>query len=77
MNERLHSLSLAGGGFASLLYFFKIGLRESSCFERLGQQISCRDRVMDREVDADAADRGHRVSGIANEQQSWFISAVD
>jgi len=31
-----------------------------------GQQVSGRDRVLNRKVDADAADRRHRVRGIAN-----------
>ena len=48
--------------------------------ERLPQQIRRRDRVLHRQVHADAADRRHRVRGIAEAQQAWPVpgrEAVD
>jgi hypothetical protein len=37
--------------------------------QRLRQQVRRRDRILDRQVDADPADRRHRMGRIADAQQ--------
>src|SRR3954467_15315132 len=48
--------------------------------ERVGETVRGRDRILDREVDPDAADRRHRVRGVADAQQAGpppALQAVD
>ena len=40
------------------------------------QQVRRRDRVLNRKVDADTEDRGHRVGGVADAQQSGAVPAA-
>ena len=48
----------------------EIVVATASCAQRLGQDVGGGDRVLHREVDADAADRRHRVRGVADAEQA-------
>ena len=43
---------------------------EVSLPQRFEKNVGCRHGILDREIDADAADRRHGVSGVANAQQT-------
>jgi hypothetical protein len=51
------------------------GSTSSPARERAGEDVGRGDRVLDREVDADAADRRHGVGGIADRQQARPVPA--
>jgi len=51
---------------APLLHGGEVRGRHIAGFERPGQDIGRRDRILHGEIDADAADRRHRMRGIAD-----------
>src|SRR4029077_9548786 len=73
MNEDLHSLNKAGWPFATRLHLAQIvhGNRTGSQF--FAEQIGSRDGILNGEIDAHAACRGHRMSRIAYAKQSFAV----
>ena len=69
MNENLHRLNEPRRPFTPCLEFAQIihGNRTGSQF--LGEQIGSRDGILDREINADAACRRHRVRRITDAKQ--------
>ena len=64
-----------GRQHAALLRPGEQGIDVSPAASRPGEDIGGGDRVLDREVDADAADRRHGVGGIADRQQAGPMPA--
>ena len=55
------------------LNFAQVFGRQRASLQRLGQNVGGDDRVLNRVVDADAADRRHDVRGVADEEESRFV----
>jgi hypothetical protein len=81
LNNNLHALNDFRWPFAPLLH-----LRQQRIAQRClagqwqGENIGRRDRVLNREIDADAADRRHRMRGVADAQKPRLVpkrQAVD
>ena len=58
-----------------LLHLVKQRIDILAARQRPGEDVGGRDRVLDREVDADAADRRHGVRGIADREQPGPVPA--
>jgi hypothetical protein len=69
LREDLQPLGEPGRQLAATLHRAQLVGRRCAAAKRGGQQVRRRDRVLDREVDPDAADRRHRVRGIADAEQ--------
>ena len=54
---------------AALLYRLQIVIRYLTRFQRRGQAVGRRHRILHGDIDADAADRRHRVGCIADADQ--------
>ena len=66
LDRELHPLREAYRKGAPLLDRLKVGVRHGAGPERRRQPVGGGDRVLHRDIDADAADRRHRVRGIAD-----------
>ena len=73
----LHALDDLHRPFAALLDGGEQRLVDRTAVEqRLRQRIRGGDRVLDREIDADAPDRRHRVRSVADQQQARLVPAL-
>ena len=63
------------GNLAAVLDGGEVGLGEAALAQGAGQEVGGRDRVLDGEVDADAADRRHGVRRVADAQQARAVPA--
>src|SRR5260370_34654996 len=78
--EKLEALRDAGRKIAARLQLVQVILGEPTLAQRRRENICGGDRVLNREIDADAAHRRHRVRRIANAQQARampLLQAVD
>jgi hypothetical protein len=66
----LQPLRHASGELATPLDLAELGEVEPSFPQRFEKNIGCGHGILDREIDADAADRRHGMGGIANTQQT-------
>jgi hypothetical protein len=66
----LQELSDHGRKFTTALDSGQHGFGHAAFTQRVGKQIRGGDRVLNGEIDADAADRRHSVRGIADAQES-------
>ena len=73
LNEHLHSLSDAGRPFSSMLHEAQILACKPPSEQCLGKQIGSGDSILDSQVDANSADRGHRVGSIADAEEAVAI----
>src|SRR5580658_141879 len=76
LDDELHALDDPRRQNAPLLDRAQALDRDRAAAERRRQDIRRRDRVLDGEVDADAADRRHGVGGVADAQQPRPIPAA-
>ena len=70
LHDHLHALDDLRRKGAARLHCGEMRRSYRSCAQRLGQDVGGGDRVLHREIDADAADRRHRVRGIADAEQA-------
>ena len=70
------ALGDAGRKHAPLLHTAEVILAQHPGRERLPQDVRRRDRVLHREIDADAADGRHGVRGIADAQKARAVPAI-
>lgn len=70
VSENLESLSVANGGFAVVLDSFKIMHGGGAGDEGFGEYVGGCDRVLKRDIDADAADGRHGVGCVSYAQQA-------
>ena len=70
VGEDLHSLRVADGGFAVVLDSLQIVYGGAAGEEGLGEDVGGGDCVLKGDVDADAADWGHGVGGVADAEQT-------
>ena len=73
LNHELHSLRHAGRPLTPLLNPLNVLGCQSPRTERRGQQIRRRDRILNRQVDPDTTDWGHRMRGIADAEETRTI----
>ena len=66
LDDNLHGLRHSYRKLAPAAHGVELVFGGAAIGQSRGQQVSGRDRVLDSKVDADAADRRHRVRGIAN-----------
>ena len=66
----LHPLRFVDGSFAVLLDLFEMPGGERAGAERFGEHVRRSDRVLNGDIDADAADRGHGVGGVSDAEQT-------
>ena len=69
LDRDLKPLGGTGRKHAPPLHRFQVIDADVSLPERFGKPVGGSDRILNGEIDADAADGGHRVSGIADHQQ--------
>ena len=69
LDRHLNALRHARRRFAAALYGTQIVQRGAALAQSRHQDVRRGDRVLDRQVDADAADRRHRMRRIADAQQ--------
>ena len=69
LDEELQRLREPGGRFSALLNRTKVADGDAAAQELGCKQVRGRNRILNREIDADAADRRHRVRGIADAEQ--------
>ena len=69
LDEHLQPLRHPRREHAAALHGGEIVVADGPGAQRRGQAVRGRDRVLDREIDADAADRRHRVRRVADAQQ--------
>ena len=55
---------------AAALHGAKVAHGDVAVHEFGGEHVRCRDGVLNREIDADAADRRHRVRRVADAEQA-------
>ena len=77
LHEELHRLSHLGRPLAALLHLGQQLLSHESRAQRLGKNIGSGDGILNGEVDADAADRGHGVGRIADAEQPRPAPALE
>ena len=70
LDRHLHALRHARRPFAPALHGAQVVQRRAALAQPRHQDVGGGDRVLDRQVDADAADRRHRMRGIADAQQA-------
>ncbi len=70
MNLDLHGLGHAGRPEAAPLHSGKIAVARCALCQDRTQDVRCRHRILDREIDADSADRRHGVGSIADAEQA-------
>ena len=70
LNQHLEPLGDARGELTPPLHQAQVVRGEPPQAQGFGEQVRRGDRVLDREVDADAADRGHRVGGVPDAEQA-------
>ena len=63
--------------FAAPLDFGEVAVVDLAAAQRFGENVGGFDRVGDRAIDADAADRQHDVSGVADQQQARTVPASE
>src|SRR5260370_2486402 len=68
--EKLEALRDAGRKIAARLHLAQVILGEPALAQRRRENICGGDRVLNREIDADAAHRRHRVCRVADAQQA-------
>src|ERR1700678_4013046 len=73
MRVRLQPLRHSSGKLSPLLHAGQQRFRDPSLPKRIGQQIRCRHRVLNREVDADSSSWRHGMGGIPDTQQTWLM----
>ena len=66
----LQALRGARWKIAARLHRFNVFVGQRAAAQWLGQQIGRRDRILDCEVDADAANGAHRMRRVADAQQT-------
>ena len=71
--DNLQPLRHPGWEFAPLLNRGKMIAGDSPRPQRLGENVGSRHRILDGEIDADSADRRHRMRGIADADQARAI----
>ena len=69
LQDQLEPLRCARRKLAAALNGFEIPLRNRTLEKPRGENVRGGDRVLDREVDPDATDRRHRMSGVADAQK--------
>jgi hypothetical protein len=70
VGKDLNRLGHAGGKFAAGLDFLEVGIGGGSGGQGRDENICGGDGVLNSEVDADAADGGHGVGGIADAEKA-------
>jgi hypothetical protein len=70
VGEGLDALGAEDGGSAMLLDPLEVVVGEIVGAERVGEDIGGGDRILKRDVDADAADGGHGVGGVADAKEA-------
>ncbi|MCU1225786.1 MAG: hypothetical protein JWQ42_3879 [Edaphobacter sp.] len=75
MDRDLECLRDAGGEFAAVLDVAQSELGDDAGGERGGEDAGCGYSVLDGEVDTDAADRGHGVSGVSDAEEAGTVPA--
>ena len=75
LGNHLHPLRHPHRKFAALPYRIEFALSWATTRKLCCQEVRGRDRVLHREIDADAADRRHRMRGVADAQQAWLRPA--
>ena len=73
VHKNLNLLSKLGGSFAALLNHAEIFFSDLSGTEFFGQQIRCRNRILNRKIDSYSANGRHRVRRIPNAKQAISI----
>jgi hypothetical protein len=73
LNEELQSLGSARRALSAALNGAQIVFREAAVSKFGDQYVRGGNRVLDRQIDADAADRRHRMRRIADTEQSGAI----
>ena len=66
----LQPLRQARGQLPALLDPAQMIGRQLSFAQRFEENVGCRHRILDRQIDADTADRRHGVGGVANAQET-------
>ena len=75
LHEDLYRLHRPGGEFPAALNGVKILVGDLASQKTRRQDVGRGDGILNCEVDADAADRGHGVGGIADAQQAGPVPA--
>ena len=75
LHDDLDALGDACREFAPLLHLRQHVLADRAVAQRLGQDVGGGDRVLHREVDADAAERRHGMRGVADAEQAQAVPA--
>src|SRR5580704_12898518 len=70
MGEDLDTLRYARGKFAARLDFLEVGIGRGAAGQCGNKDICGGDRVLNGEIDTDAADGGHSVGGIADAEKA-------
>ena len=70
LDHDLHGLRHPHRKFAAPPHRVEFVFRRAAIGKFRSQQVRGRDRVLDREVDADAADRRHRMRGVGKSQEN-------
>src|SRR5579883_3235152 len=70
LNEELQSLRSNCGRLATALHGSQVAGSYAAVQQPWGQHIRRRDRILDRQIDPDAADRRHCVRCVADAEQS-------
>ena len=73
LDEHLHALCRAGGELAPALHGPQVIGRDRPPPQRLEEEVGRGDGILDGQVDADAADGGHRMSGVADAEQAGTL----
>src|SRR5262245_37014539 len=66
LHDDLQPLRYSGGQLPSPLDLAQMVTGDLPLAQRIQQNIGCRHRVLNREIDADAADRRHRVRRVSD-----------
>jgi hypothetical protein len=73
----LEALRVADGALAVVLYGEEVVEGWAGVAEGFGEAVGGGDRVLQRDVDADAADGGHGVCGVADAEEPGEVPAVE
>ena len=76
LHEHLHPLGDPRREFAAFLHGCSMRRRDRAGAQRLRQDVGGGDRVLHREIDADAADRRHGMRGVADAEQPGSMPAL-
>src|SRR6516225_12112535 len=73
LHSELEALCEASRQRSALLHLPQVAIRQSAFAQRRRQRVGGGDRVLDRKVDPDAANRRHRMRRVADTQQARAI----